>query len=441
MILVRRLLHHAVVRNALLLYVVQFSGYVLPFITLPYLSRVLSTDNFGLISYAQFFIWYFVTLTEYGFNLTATRAVAIAREDTDQVDRIFSAVMIAKCMLTVLGLFMLVAIVLAIPKLRPHLDLFLISFLAVIGNFLFPLWLYQGLQKMEHVALRDFAAKVLSLVALLAFVHRDSDYLLAAASQSGGLLLAGFVGLLTVRKLGVRFRWTPWSDVRDQFKSGWPAFISLAVSAFAGVTNTFILGLRASPAEIAYYSGAQRIIAALRSLVSPISTAVYPHASQKAVQSEHDVIAFVRKYQLLFTAPFIAAGLVLLIGSPWLVRLVLSAKYAPSIPVLQIMAFVPALLSLTQVYSTYYMLACGYDKEWMRIILITVAINFIVLIPSLAFLRGSIALGWTALITEGSGTLLYWRFYLRRSSELDKMQAAVASAPPVCIIPPPPSNV
>ena len=50
---VKALLRHRVVKNALYLYGVQFSSYIFPLITLPYLSRVLNPDRFGLIAFAQ----------------------------------------------------------------------------------------------------------------------------------------------------------------------------------------------------------------------------------------------------------------------------------------------------------------------------------------------------------------------------------------------------
>lgn len=410
--LASRLLKHTVVRNAALLYAVQFSGYVLPLITLPYLSRVLSTEMFGVIAFAQSFIWYFVALTEYGFNLTATRAVAVARESPGEINRIFSAVITAKALLTVAGFIVLSVVAALVPMLRAHWRLYLLMYLMVLANLLFPVWLFQGMQKMQHVAVRDLASKLLSLAALFAFVHSDRDYLIAAAAQPAGLLVSGIAGLFSARRrLGVQYHRPPWADIKIHMKIGWPAFVSLAISTFAGVTNMFVMGLLAPATEVAYYSAIQRIISALRALVSPISTAVYPHASQKAVGSERDVVEFVRKYQLLFAAPFLAAGVVLAVAAPWLVPVLLGAKYAPAIIVLQITAFVPALSCLSQVYSTYFMLACGYDKQWMRIVLATVAINFIVLIVSLYLMRGSVALGVTALLTEGGGALLYWRFY------------------------------
>ncbi|MDQ6678288.1 MAG: oligosaccharide flippase family protein, partial [Acidobacteriota bacterium] len=175
----------------------QFSGYALPLISLPYLSRVLSTEKFGLIAFAQTFIWYFLAFTEYGFNLTATRSIAVMRDQPEELTRIFSAVMMAKFLLTVVGFGLFCVTVLAVPSLRPNWVLYLIAFVTVIANLLFPLWLFQGLQTMQHVAIRDVAAKLLSLVLLFVFVHGDGDYLIAAAAQSGGLLLAGIAGLVT----------------------------------------------------------------------------------------------------------------------------------------------------------------------------------------------------------------------------------------------------
>ena len=341
----RRVVGHRVVRNAALMYLVQFSSYAFPLLSLPYLSHVLSVEKFGLVAFAQTFVWYFLTLTEYGFNLTATRAVAQAREapdsvgfaakaiqSTTKINQIFSEVMVAKLLLTLVGLITMCTVVLSVPKLRPDFGLYLIAFLTVVGNLLFPLWLYQGLEKMQHVAMRDFAAKLLSLAGLVIFVHGDKDYLLAAATQSGGLLLAGVISLLRVRKLGVTFHKPKWRGVWGQLRTGWPMYLSLAISAGAGVTNIFLLGLRSPASEVAYYNAAQRIIAAARALVAPVGTAVYPYATQKAGNSEQEVLVFVGKYQWLFIGPFLAGGMLLLITAPWSIPLFLGAVINKSIP-------------------------------------------------------------------------------------------------------------
>jgi PST family polysaccharide transporter len=399
----------------------------MPLISLPYLSRVLTTEKFGLVAFGQVFAWYFVILTEYGFNLTATREIAVRRGSPEQVSRVFSAVMIAKFLLTVGGFLIMSIVVAATPTLRPEWMLFLISFASVIGNLLFPLWLYQGLQKMEHVAIRDFAAKLVSVAAVFLFVHGDQDYLVAAGAQSGGFLLAGIAGLVTVPwKLRVRFRWPGTQAVRDELVRGWPTFLSLAASAFSVITNQFILGLKGPTSEVAYFSASNRLIAALRMMVNPLASAIYPHTSQKAARSEREVILFVRKYTIPLAAPFLVVGIALIAGAGF-IPLFLGERYRAAVPVLRIMALGPVLTSLMQIYSTYYMLACGYDKAWMKIVLTNVGVNFVVLAITLPLFPGSIALAVTGLAADTIATLLFWRFYSKNARVL--MSETISPAP------------
>jgi PST family polysaccharide transporter len=265
---------------------------------------------------------------------------------------------------------------------------------------------------MEHVAARDFLAKLIGVVALFALVRHESDYLVAAGVQSGSLVVAGLIGLVSVPFLSpARWRLPHAGDVWKTLRDGWPIFLPFAATSFTSATNIFVVGLRSSNEELAYYSGAQRIVNALKTLVSPVVTAVYPHVSAKAASSERDVARFVRKYALLLSGPFLLLGIALLAGGPFLIRIILGSKYESSIPVIQILAVSPFLLALSHVYSTYYMLACGYYKAWMRVMLLSVVVNFLALFPLLYLTRGSLALALTSVISETFSVAMYWKFY------------------------------
>jgi PST family polysaccharide transporter len=128
------------------LYVLQGVNYVLPVVVLlPYLVRVLGTEQIGLIFLAQALMQYFVVLTDYDFNLTASRDIAMYKEDSLKVRQIFSTVIFIKLSLMLLSFLLLIVMVFSIPRVRADWPVYLVSFLSVAGTVLLPVWFFQGL--------------------------------------------------------------------------------------------------------------------------------------------------------------------------------------------------------------------------------------------------------------------------------------------------------
>jgi len=99
-------------RNALSLYALQFGNYAVPLATVPYLVRVLGPEKFGIVAFGQGLMAYFSLVVNYGFDWSATRKIAVHRDDRDGVNRIVSSIWAAKTLLcsgTALVLIILVS--------------------------------------------------------------------------------------------------------------------------------------------------------------------------------------------------------------------------------------------------------------------------------------------------------------------------------------------
>ncbi len=414
----RRFWSHRVIRNVAMLYLMQLGTYVLPLLVLPYLSRVLSPEKYGTIMFAQVFMYYFWMLSDYGFTLTATRQIAACRDDMPAVSRIFSNVMMARLFLMIIGFCIMIVVVLATPKMRMNWPLFLIAFLGVVGNTLFPQWLFQGLEKMEHMVFRDLTAKVLALICIFIFVHSDKDYLLAAGLQPGGMVVAGILSLFMVRRMtGVRFIWPAWGGVWGELKGSWPVFVSVAASTTCPSTNMFLLGLTAPPEMVAYYANGFRLIVAIRMLVSPLVTAIYPYVSNIAVSSSKNAVGFVQRYAFLLSAPFLAVSVILMAVAPLLVHVIFGPKYVYTGVLLQVMSPAPFLFAFSHCYCTYFMLVFGYDKQWSKLVLGSVVLNFAVLIPLMYSIQPTMALAVTGTVVDASIAVASYVFYRKHASE------------------------
>lgn len=139
--------------NVAALIVLQVINYAAPLITVPYLVHALGPAQFGLLSFAQAVALNFDLVTDYAFNLTATRSIAAAREMAGEVSRVFWSTLFAKCLLMLGSGIVLALLVAIVPSLRHTSALYAASFLLVIGTTVFPMWLLQGLGELKLAAI------------------------------------------------------------------------------------------------------------------------------------------------------------------------------------------------------------------------------------------------------------------------------------------------
>jgi PST family polysaccharide transporter len=176
--------------------------------------------------------------------------------------------------------------------------------------------------------------------------------------------------------------------------------------------------LWATAAEVGYYSAAFRVATAVRIMVTPLVTVLYPHLSKMAMKDKQHTVQFLNKYGFILASPFAVISLLLLVGAPWIVPVVFGPLYAPSTLLLQILALSPFLLAISHNYSTYYMLANGYDRQWLRLTVIGVALNFAILFTLLwTTTAPTKATAITGLVVDLYGATAAYLFFRRTADD------------------------
>lgn len=376
-----------VVENFVSLSVLQALNYLLPLLTLPYLVRVLTPDRYGLVNFAQAVVAYLVLLTDYGFNLSATQAISVNRDNKDKISRIFSSTMTVKIILCLLSAVILVALVGFVPKFRADWLVYVYTFGTVIGTVLFPLWFFQGMEKMKQSTILNVIAKVVFTVLVFVFIHQSSDYVLVPLLNSLGMFVAGLGSLgIIVRQFKVKFSWPTVGDIKEQFKDGWHVFLSTAAVSLYTASNTFILGLFTNNTIVGYYSAAEKLVRAIQGLLSPVSQAVYPYLSKLVENSKEGAIKVIQKLALgIGGGMFVVSFGALILAGP-IVNIILGNQYQQSILVLQIMAFIPFVTGLSNVFGTQTMLTFGMKKAFSHVLLFAGIFNILlalILAPTL----------------------------------------------------------
>lgn len=403
--------------NIFSLGVLQGANYILPLLTLPYLVRVLGPEFFGLLAFATATVGFLMLITDYGFNLSATRQISIHRDDHDKLKEIFSSVMMIKAALMVISFGLMALLVFSFEKFSQHWDVYFATFGMVIGQVLFPQWFFQGMERMKYITYLNIGAKVFFTLCIFIFVQEQADYLLVPLLTAMGFVVAGIWSLYLVKKeFDVGFVWQTTSIIKFQLSEGWHVFFSSMAISLYTISTTFILGLFANNTVVGYFAAADKIVQAVKGLYAPVSQAIYPLISKKIHEDKQSGLAFVHKTTwIVGTVMFVISALLFLLAEP-IVNLLLGAQYQQSVLLLKVMAFLPFIIALSNIYGIQTMLNLGYKQEFSLILVIAAILGIgltLVLVPMYEGLGTAI----TLLVVEMFVTVVMWiyfRFKLRR---------------------------
>ena len=134
-----------------MLYILQFSTYLLSFLVMPYETRVLGDEIYGHLGAATSIMVYFQLVIDFGFLLSATEEVARSRHDKSALCRIFTSVTICKLGLTAVSFVVLLWLCQAIPAWHQKQTLILLTFAASFLTSMMPDYLYRGLEQMTAI--------------------------------------------------------------------------------------------------------------------------------------------------------------------------------------------------------------------------------------------------------------------------------------------------
>jgi len=384
---------------------VQISGYVLPLATLPYLTRVLGVEQFGKIALAQASMTYGVLLVDFGFSLSATRRVAVAKGDHIELSRIASATWIAQWVLVVIAGLLFVPMAYFLKLSEGDLWITIASFTSVIAAATFPMWLFQGLERLETSAAVQLLTRIIALLFLFALVRKPEDAFMVPLINGGTLVIGGLMAVNTLQRRGIiKLHTSTRRDVAHEIKHGLSLFGSKIVISTYSTMVPLALGWFAGASAVAQFNLADRIRIAAQALLSPVSQVLYPRISHLVNADPSSATYMIRKSALPIL--FIAGGTSLFLWSfsGQLVLLLGGRDFKNSPTVLRWLSFAPFAIGLSNLFGIQVMLTHGLSRIFNGI-LVSAGILAVLLVSPLILLSAEVGAAQTVVIVESWVTL------------------------------------
>lgn len=360
-----------IVKNAGYLSIIEVIRLAMPFVALPYIISTIGAGNYGLAVFAQTVISYFTIFINWGLDISAVKDVSVNRNEPLKLNRIVSTVLGIKSVLFLFSFVVLLVCIMAIPFMREHKWLFIFAFLSCLSEVLFPVWFYQGIEKMKYLTMIRTTAIVFYTTSIFLFIHGPSDCEKVVLLQSLGNIIAGCLSLYLLFVVNrIRLVLPGLQSMKITFADSFPFFMSRVSVVFNNTMAKTISGIFLTMEAVAAFDLAQKIATAALIPTQMMNQAVYPHiAKTKSV-------SFVRKYLKIDVLLSFCVASGVAIAAPLVVSIFAKGQLEESVPILQILCLWVFFGGITTYIGSPVLVSFGYPKPFNVSVLLSTAILF-----------------------------------------------------------------
>lgn len=275
--------NRAIFKNLSYISLLQCFALIIPLLTYPYLIKTLGGELYGWIILAQVVAGYASIVVGFGFNEVTARHIAIQRENTEKLSEIISVVMFTRLCLWVVSLLLYSSIIVLIPAYREYKWLFLLSFGCTFNELLFPIFYFQGIEKMGYITWITLVIRSISVIGIFLFVRTASDYLIVPALTALSYIIGGILALYIIFvQHRVRFHIPSYRTIRQYLGDSSTIFLTNVISTIKDKLNYILMGAFVPMSQIMIYDLGSKITGLLMKPVEIIATVLYPRISQTA---------------------------------------------------------------------------------------------------------------------------------------------------------------
>jgi PST family polysaccharide transporter len=400
-------------RNIAALASVRVVGYLLPMITMPYVTRVLGVESWGELALAQVIVGYFGLLTDWGFSISATRKVAALREDRNRLSQVFLSIWAAQWLLAAVSIIVLLLLIAFVPYFRGNARFYFYGLGTIVGGVLFPVWFLTGLERMKQVALIQIFARFMTVPLIFILLQTPADAPLMIAIPAGTGFVAGALTIYwIITKLSMIWMIPTFRQVVGELTEASTLFLStIWISLYTSVTPA-ILGMIAGPVAVGYFTLADKVRQFVQSALGPVFQAMFPRMSYLFASNIFEARALLKRSAALIVGTSALASLVLWLFADTIITLLAGDQFSKAASVLRWLAPLPFIISLSNLFGIQIMLPNRFTQAFNRILLAAGTMSLCMIVPFIQW-KGAEGASINTFLTESFVTLSM-AFYLWR---------------------------
>ena len=402
--------YSVLLKNFSYLSILEVIKLLFPLITIPFLMNRLGTFNYGTIAFVQSIMAYSTIIINLGLDLSSVKDISCNRDNKSKLDEIVSSVLIIKFSLFSIICISVFLLTYLIPFFMSNRLLMMFSLSYCLMEIVFPVWYYQGIEKMKYITWVRLIAVIIYSLLVLCFIRHQNDYLYVPVFYGIGALCGGVFSFCILKKEKVRLYFPKTKTLAYYFKSTLVLFLSrLSVvinTTFAKIISGIFLGME----QVAILDLLDKITGIAKIPLVTINNAIYPYiARTKEKKIVHQLFKVTIGVSLFINAViFFASDLILSYFSGGIFN-----EYSY---LLQLFSLSITICGLSYFLGTPVLVSFGHSKYFTMSVLSSTILLFILYLFAIASGLTVVYCIWISLIVEIS--VLLFRYICCRKEAI-----------------------
>ncbi len=363
----------------------------LTFFGVVYLARILGAEGFGKIEFAQAMVVFFLLASNQGLSTLGTREIA---KGNGEVKTYANHILAMRLLLAVMSYFLLVIFTLLVRQPTEVKNLLLLYGFTLFTFSLSLDWIFQGIEKMEYVALSRIANQIVYVAGLFILVKNSNQFLRVPIIKVGSAVVAAAILFYIFVKIYgyivLHFDASLWKQI---LKHSIPIGISFMLIKVYYTFDTVMLGFMKGDMVVGWYNAAYKIVLLFVGFANLFGAVIFPVLSRTHKESIDQFKRLVLQFSrltILFGLPIAVGGTIM--GSQ-IIQLVYGSLYHNSILPLQLLIWSVFTVYLNSSFA-FCLLSCDRQKDYMYSVLAGALTNLVLnfaLIPKYGMLGAGVA--------------------------------------------------
>lgn len=389
----------------------QGGQYLSSLMILPLLSRRLGLEGYGQLGYSLAIVAYFVLVTDWGFQSSVSKDIAVHRNEREVRSQLFWSVIGARLLLLLVAIGILTVFSCVVKGQYVIVGLVWIGFISVLATALSPAFYLLGVERIEVSSLVILLCRIGSIPLIYLFVNAPDDVWLAVLLQSSFLLVAAIASWAVLwRSNEIGWVVISWRVVLQRLRLSASTFVAGAIPGFVASSFTLVLGLVSDPLAVGAYVAAMNILKALQGMLAPLMQPLFPRLSTLFAERRSDGWRLLKRVLLYFVPVAMLVTIGMAFSANW-VPMFLGHQFDESVHVLQILSFQFTFYAINNLMGSQLMIILGHPKALSMLLFVSGLLGIFCAIP-LAYLAGAKGVAVATVAAECLVTVFLTFFYI-----------------------------